>query len=431
MNAKPCHGLLAGIAMMAATVSAAPPQLLTGADLHTVSHGVIAGGDLLLVDGRIAAMGVGLDAPGDAVRIDLRGKRIYPGLIAANSVIGLTEVAAVRPTNDFAEAGAINPNVRAELAVNPDTELWPVTRANGVLAALVVPQVADGGIIAGQSALMKPDGWTIEEMTIADQVGIHVHWPSTRVPAWQSANAERIRESAQRRREALDAAFRDARAYAAFRGGDAGTAPDLRWDALRPVLERRKPLFVHADDIVQIRDALAFAKRERLRIVLVGGADAWRLVPDLKAQDVAVILGSAHDLPLRRSEPYDAVYASAGKLAAAGVRFAIANDGDTMSATNERNLPYQAASYVAYGLDAARALQAITLEPARILGVDDRLGSLDVGKSATLFVANGDILDIRSYVERAWIDGREIDLANRQARLDEKYRSRYAGQPKR
>lgn len=422
--------LLANLFSVAAFAETKPAIVLSGADLYTVSHGVIAGGEILIVDGRIAALGAKVDAPAHAQRLDVAGKRIYPGLIAANSVIGLSEIAAVRSTNDYAETGPINPNVRVEQAVNPDTELWPVNRANGVLAALVVPQVGDDGVIAGQSALMKPDGWTTEQMTIASQVGVHVYWPSTRVSPWQMANADKVRESARRKRDALDQAFRDARAYRADRNAGSKAPHDLRWDALLPVLERQKPLLVHAEDAVQIREALAFAKQENLRMVLVGGADAWRVASALKAQDVAVILGSSHDLPLRRWEDYDSVYASAGKLAAAGVTIAIANEGDTMAATNERNLPYQAASYAAYGLDEAAALRAITLTPAEILGVADRIGSLDVGKAATLFVASGDVLDIRTAVERAWIDGHEIDLANKHSRLNEKYEGKYAGKPK-
>ena len=167
-----------------------------------------------------------------------------------------------------------------------------------------------------------------------------------------------------------------------------------------------------------------------MRIILVGGVDAWRFASTLKARDIPVILGSAHNLPLRRSESNETIYAAAGKLAAAGVRIAIANDGDSMSSSNERNLPYQAASYAAFGLGAEAALRAITLTPAEMLGVADRLGSLEAGKDATLFVSNGDVLDARTQVQRAWILGREIDLANRHSRLYEKYQRKYRGEAK-
>ncbi len=427
--------LAAGFAHAVTAVTPAPgapatPVVLAGADLYTVSHGVVPKGELLIVDGRIAALGATVDAPAGAIRIDLAGKRIYPGLIAANSVIGLSEVAAVRATNDFAESGAVTPEVRAESAVNPDTELWPVARANGVLAALVMPGAGSDGVLAGRAALMRPDGWTAEQMTVAAPAGLVLVWPQARAPDWMpQAARDRAEEGARTKRAALDQAMRDARAYAAGKGKGQGVQ-DLRWEAMLPALERRELVLVHADSSVQIREALAFATREKLRIAIVGGRDAWRFASTLQAAGIPVILGSSHSLPARRGEAYDTVYASAGKLAAAGVTLAIANDGDSMAASNERNLPYQAASYAAYGLGADAALRAITLGPAEILGVAGRLGSLDVGKDATLFVADGDVLEVRTLVERAWIGGREVDLASRHTRLNETYQRKYRGEPK-
>jgi imidazolonepropionase-like amidohydrolase len=428
--------ILAGVFVLgsALTQAAAPMTaeiVLVGADLHTVSHGVIERGEILIRDGRIVALGARVEASAGAQRIDLAGKRVYPGLIAANSVLGLSEVAAVRATNDFAESGAITPEVRAEAAVNPDTELWPVARANGVLTALVNPRAGGDGVISGRSALMQADGWTAEQMIVKAPAGMNLFWPGARIPEWMpQAVRDKALESARKKRDSLDQAMRDARAYLAAKHAGKVRVEDLRWEALLPVLERRELLLIHADTAVQIRETLAFAEREKLRIVIVGGVDAWRFAATLKAQDVPVILGSAHNLPLRRWESYDVVYASAGKLAEAGVRIAIANDGDSMSSSNERNLPYQAASYAAFGLGAEAALRAITLGPAEILGVADRLGSLDIGKDATLFVASGDVLDARSHVERAWIGGREIDLATRHTELYEKYQRKYRGETK-
>lgn len=426
--------LAVALAALAVTATAAPtsaPVLLHGADLYTVSHGVIAGGELLIQDGRIAALGARVDAPADAQRIDVSGKRIYPGLIAANSVLGLTEVSAVRATNDIAEAGAVTPEARAEVAVNPDTELWPVARANGVTAALILPRAGHDGVIAGRAALMQADGWTAEQMTVKSAAGLVVAWPSDRVPEWlPQAARDRAKEAVRKKRDALTKAFADARAYAAAKAAGTVRVPDLRWEAMLPALERREPVLLLADSAVEIRDALAFAEREKLRPVIVGGGDAWRLAATLKAQDVPVILGSSHNPPKRRWEAYDSVFAAAGKLAAAGVRFAIANDGDGMAASFERNLPYQAASYAAFGLGEEGALRAITLAPAEILGVADRLGSLDVGKQATLFVASGDVLDARNAVERVWIDGREVDLSTKHTRLYDKYQRKYRGEPK-
>lgn len=427
-----CAALLAavpGAGLRAAPAPAARPILLSGADLVTVSHGVIPRGELLIVDGRIAAIGPRVDAPADAVRIDLAGKRVYPGYIAADSVLGLTEIESVRATNDMAETGAINPNARALAAINPDSELLPVARANGVLSAHVVPQPGEAGVLSGQSALVSLDGWSWEDMAVRAPVGVHLYWPALDVPDWAPVEyAARARESVERKQKALAAAFADVRIYRVSR--DAGTlrAPDLRWEALAPVLQGTQPLFIHADRIVQLREALAFVERERIaRPVLVGGSDAWRIADVLAARRIPVILGSAHRLPQRRWEGYDVAYSSAARLARAGVTFAIANAATPMAAANERNLPYQAASYAAYGLGREAALRAITLTAAEILGVADRLGSLDVGKDATLFVADGDALDIRTRVERAWVGGHEVSLETRQTRLHDRYRSKYRG----
>ncbi|WP_313920196.1 amidohydrolase family protein [Tahibacter sp.] len=421
-------GFVAFAALLSCVQAGAADLVLTGADLHTVSHGVIERGELLIRDGKIAALGVRVDANPDAQRIVLDGKRIYPGLIAADSLLGLSEIDAVRATLDFAEAGTINPSARALIAIDADSEQIAVARANGVLTVHVVPRASGDGLLTGQSALIKPDGWTWEQMRLADPVGVHLFWPTARVPPWMPPQAqEKATESLRKKLLAIDTAFREARAYRISRQKSVATVSDLRWDALMPVLDRKQPLFVHADDAVQIRDTLAFAEREQVRLVLVGGMDAWRFATTLKARDIPVILGSSHNLPLRRWESYDTVYAAAGKLAAAGVRLAIANESGS---SNERNLPYQAASYVAFGLDRDIALRAITLSAAEILGVEQRLGSLDVGKDATLFIADGDALENFTKVERAWIQGHEIDLSNRQTRLYEKYRGKYEGRPK-
>ncbi len=419
--------VLAGLLL--APLAHAGAVLLDGADLYTVSHGVITRGQLLIVDGRIAALGTQVRAPADALRVDLRGQRVYPGLLAANSVLGLTEIEAVRATDDRAEAGAINPNARALAAVNADSELIPVARANGVLSVHVVPQPGRTGVLSGQSAVISLDGWTWEQMRVREPAGIHLFWPESEIPDWApAALAERMRKQLQQRRDALERALHDVRAYAAARG--AGSAPDLRWEALLPALDGRVPLFIHADGAVALREALAFIDRERVgRPVLVGGADAWRIADVLAARRIPVILGPANALPRHRGDAIDAAYRIAARLAQAGVRIAIANAATAMAAANERNLPYQAASYVAYGLDPALALRAITLTPAELLGVADRLGSLDAGKDATLFVADGDILDARTQVRQAWIRGRPVDLQTRQTRLYQRYRQKYAPVP--
>jgi len=397
------------------------PVVITGATVHTISGAELPNAAVRFENGKLVAVGGNVSTDGAQI-VEAAGKHLYPGLISANSVLGLVEIGAVRATVDTTEVGLNAANVRAEVAVNPDSEVIPVTRSNGVLLALTAPQGNGVSVIAGTSAVLQLEGWSWEEMTIAAPVGLHVAWPSRYVPGGFPAEAaEGVRKGAKEKREALERAFDEAEAYAVRDGG----TPDLRLAALQRFLGGEAPVFFHADDAQSIDDALEFARQRKLRAVIVGGNEAWRVADRLRAENVPVIVGGTHVLPLRRADPVDAIYANAAKLHAAGVRFALATPGDGFDTSNLRNLPYQAASAVAYGLPKEEALKAITLYPAQILGVDARVGSLEAGKDATLFLADGDPMDARTHVERAWIGGREIDLANRQTRLYEKYRQKY------
>jgi imidazolonepropionase-like amidohydrolase len=397
------------------------PVVITGATIHPVSRAPIADGRIRFEAGKITAVG-GAEVPTAGARvIEARGQHVYPGLINANTVVGLVEVSAARATVDTAEVGPVNPNARAAIALNPDSEMIPVTRANGVLVALAVPQPGATGVVTGQSALVGLDGWTWEELTIKTPVGMHIHWPSLLVPEFLPAPLiEQVRKAQRDKRDALAAAMRDAKAWREAARGGTVRQPDLRWQAMQPMLDGSLPVYIHADDLESIQSALAFAAEHGLRMVLVGGLEAWRLAPLLAARRVPVIVGGVHRLPLRRSDPFDAVFANASRLAQAGVPFAIATQTDDFT-WNARNLPYHAATAAAYGLDRALALRAITLSAAEILGVADRLGSLEVGKDATLFVTTGDPLDIRTDPTMAFIGGREVDLRSRHTMLNEKY----------
>lgn len=412
----------------------AEPLLITGATIHPVSGEPIPNGQLLVVAGKISAVARGdakLNLPPGARILDLPGKHVYPGMIAANSVLGLTEIQAVRATVDTAEPGEINPSARAQISINPDSELIPVTRANGVLATLTVPQIGAGGLIGGGSALIRLDGWTWEDMTIKSPAGMHVFWPELRTyPRWTEPNdeeqLEKLRDAYDEKIGRLTAAFADARAYAKAKAApDVKLDTDLRWEALIPVLEGDLRVFFHAQTMTQIQAALHFAANEGIESpVIVGGLDAWRATDALLAQNAAVILSAVNTLPLRRWESYDTPYVAASKLHEAGVPFCIANSGDLFEVANERNLPYQAGRAVAHGLDPDIALKSVTLFPAQILGVADRLGSLEPGKEATFFVTNGDPLEVTTAVEQAFVRGREIDLSSRHTRLYEKYQER-------
>jgi imidazolonepropionase-like amidohydrolase len=408
----------------------AAPVLLKGGDVYTVSGPVLPKTDLLLIDGKFAAVGGTFKAPPGTQVIDVAGKRIYPGFIAASTTVGMEEISSVRATVDTRELGPINPNARAQVTINPDSEMIPVARANGVLTIHANPAAAsDQGhprsLIAGLSTLMRLDGWTWDDMTVRATVGLHVYWPL--MPARRNPPPG-ARDPYKDSLASLRQAFANARAYLKAKEAAAGTlaGTDLRWEAMIPALRGEQPVFVHADDVKQISAALDWAREENVKLILVGGADAWRVADRLKAADVPVILDGTHNLPLRRDDGYDDIYANAGRLHAAGVRFCIANsDGTTGGATNARNLPYEAAMAAAFGLPPEEALKAITLYPAQILGVGAELGSIETGKRATLIVTNGDPLEIPTQVELAFIDGARLDLRSRHTDLFNKYRQRY------
>jgi imidazolonepropionase-like amidohydrolase len=406
----------------------APPQAkpiaIKGATIHPISGPDIPSGTIVFENGKITAIGANVTIPSGADEIDGAGKHVYPGLINANTVLGLVEIGAVRATVDVEEAGAINPNVRSITSVNPDSELIPVARAAGVLTALSVPE---GGIISGQSAVLRLDGWTPEEMTVLSPAGMHLRWPNLTIdrrPRARKSVKDQQKEIEKAQKQIRDA-FLVARSYWQARKNPAPDfKSDLRWEALMPVFDGKLPLFVHANTLAQIEAALAWAKEMQFKIVLVGGEDAWRVAPQLKESDTAVILGPATSLPPRRDDDYDSAWNSAAKLQQAGVRFCIASNGRGAE-TNERNVGYEAGLAAGYGLPKEEALKAVTIYPAQILGVADRLGSLETGKAATLIVTNGDPLDFPTQVEAAFIDGRKIDLSNRQTRLRDKYREKY------
>jgi imidazolonepropionase-like amidohydrolase len=406
-----------------------PPQAkaiaLKGATIHPVSGPDIPSGTIVFDKGKITAIGADAAVPAGAEVIDATGKHVYPGFISANSVLGLIEIGAARATVDIEESGTINPNARALSSINPDSELLPVARSNGILTVHAVPE---GGLVSGQSAVMRMDGWTPEEMTVRSPAAMHLRWPNltiNRNPRAQKSVKDQQKDIDKAQKQIRDA-FQTARAYwQARKSGTPGFKSDLRWEALMPVFDGSLPLFVHAATSAQIEAALAWAREMQLKIVLVGGNNAWRMAPQLKESGTPVIIALSTALPMRRDDGYDSAFGNAAKLHEAGVLFCIAMNGRNSEAPHERNLPYEASMAAAFGLPKDEALKAITLYPAQILGVADQLGSLETGKAATLIVTNGDPLDFPTHIEAAYIDGRKIDLTNRQTRLRDKYLEKY------
>ncbi|MBI2794529.1 MAG: amidohydrolase family protein [Ignavibacteria bacterium] len=399
------------------------PVVLLNGSVHTGTGFVLKGASIVFDSGRIVAVGTQLVTPKGAVEIDCQGKNVYPGFIAPNTTLGLTEIDAVRSTRDMTEVGSVNPNARAEAAYNPDSEIIPTVRSHGVLLAHVVP---DGGLVSGTSSVMRLDGWTREDIAVVPRAGIVVTWPAMDVVTapWVKKSAEEQKKEIESQIALLDDLFRDARAYSlAARAGIDTNKRDIRMEAMRMVFESEMRVFVEAQSQRQIESALDFAEKYQLKLVIVGGYDARYVTDRLKKQHVPVIVQRVHALPRREDEGYDATYTLPVELAKAGVEFCLSDGG----AWQQRNLPNQAGSLMAFGMKETDAVKAITLSAARILGIDDRYGSIEVGKSATLFVCDGDALDGKSnVVTHAWIDGRSVDLNNRHKTLAKKYRTRPA-----
>lgn len=421
------------LSLGAAPAARAESIAITGGTVHTVSGPTLENATIVIEDGRITAVGASVSVPAGARVVSVAGKHVYPGFIDANSVLGLTEIGSVRGTVDHTETGNVNPNIRAEVQINPESELIPVTRVNGVTSSLVIPR---GGALNGTSALVHWDGWTYEDMTAAAPVGLHVQWPNmTPVRAWW--NTQTDEEQAKARDEAvarIREAFDDGRAY--LKARDAESKPgvprhdrDVRWDAMVKALRGEIPVMFHANALNQIRAVLRFVDEQKLpRVILVGGADAPLVADELKARGIAVILGQASQLPRRSWQSYDTEMSVAARLHAAGVSYCISNGGSADgSASNGRNLPYEAGMAAAYGLSREEALRSITLHPARILGVADRVGAIEAGRYADLVVADGDPLEITTRVEQVWIKGRAIPMETRHTRLFEKYDARPRG----
>jgi imidazolonepropionase-like amidohydrolase len=397
--------------------------LLRGATVHTVSDGAPKRADVLVRDGRIAAVAEQIDEQADEV-VDLAGMHLFPGLISAVTELGLVEISGVRATVDTREVGDHTPEVDAWLAVNPDSELIPVARANGLTHFAATPQ---GRLLAGASGLMACGDWTIEDMAVSQRSGMHLYWPGHSLNLPGGASGDKVKpldEQARERREKIreiERFFADAEAWAKLPPEEAATAP--AWQAMLPVLEGKLPLMIHAQGRREIRAALDWAaERPKLRITLVGGRDARWFATELAERKIPVIFTEVFTLPVNTSDAYDIHFSTPAALHEAGVEVAI---GD-FSASGQRNLPYSAAQASAFGLPAEAALAAITLVPARVHGVADRLGSIEPGKEASFFAATGNILDIRSEIRRLWIAGVEQSLENRHTRLAERYRARPA-----
>jgi imidazolonepropionase-like amidohydrolase len=351
------------------------------------------------------------------------GQHVYPGFIAANSTLGLHEIDAVRAQNDLSEIGTFKPGMRTAIAYNADSEITPTVRSNGVLIAQVAPR---GGIVSGTSSVVQLDAWNWEDALIREDDGIHLNWPEViHLHADKGKMAvERVKTYDQQRKE-IALFFSEAKTYAA---APKGALTELRFEATRGLFDGSQTLYVHADQAQAILEAIQFKKELDIpRMVLVGGYDALLASEQLISEKIPVMVRRLHLLPEYEEDEVDASYTLATSLYQAGILFCFQNQGG-MERMGLRNLPFYAGTAVAYGLPYEEAVRGLTLNPAKILGIDERYGSIETGKSATLFISGGDALDMRTNsLTAAFIDGRMIDLSSKQTELYQKYRAKYAG----
>jgi imidazolonepropionase-like amidohydrolase len=408
---------------------------IRGATVHTLAGESIEDGTVILQGGRITGVGRKIGIPRGAEIVNAQGLHVYPGMLDAFSYVGLTEVTAVRATNDISEKGEFNPHLQAAIAVHPASEHIPVTRANGVTHALVAPGGAASrgvspSIIPGEASLMNLAGWTWEQMLVDPAIGMVLVWPTIDVPRRNRSGPpadEDSEPSFRKEREKYDERVAEiekwleaARHYG--RAKQAGTVQtsDSKLAALLAVAEGKQQLIVVANRARAIRNAVAFCETHKLRMILAGGSEAWKEKQLLREKKIAVILGPTQVVPEEEDDPYDQPYSTPGQLHEAGIKIAFG----TFNSSDSRLLPYEAATAVPFGLPREEALNAITRNPAEILGVADRFGTIEEGKIANLIVTDGDPLEITTQVRYLFIQGEPTPTDNKHLELYQRYLAR-------
>lgn len=356
--------------------------------------------------------------------VELRGQHIYPGFVAPNNTLGLTEIDAVRATRDFDEVGTYNPHIRSQIAFNVESKVISTVRTNGVLISQATPR---GGVISGTSAVMKLDGWNWEDATISANDGIHLNWPATIQGGgwWANPQPKKPNEKYGENKQKIYDFFEMAKAYAETKD----PKEDIRLAAMTDCFKGDKRVYIHAEELQQLVDVIEFANHFDLKYpVIVGGYDSYLITQQLRDSKIPVMIQRPHSLPEKEEDDVDQSYKLAALLKEGDVKFCIQNHGD-MEAMNARNIPFLAGTAMAYGLTEEEAVMAVSLSSCEILGIDKEYGSVEVGKSATLFVSKGSALDMMSNdVEVALIDGRFVNLLNFQEELYLKYKKKYEGE---
>ena len=395
---------------------------LTGATIHTANGQVIPNGVIVFNKGIITAVGAAGTAYDKATTetIDVAGKSIYPGLISPANELGLTEIDAVRATIDVAEVGGINPHVRALIAYNTDSELIPTVRSNGVLITQATPQ---GEIVAGMSSIMQLDGWNWEDAALKKDDGIHINWVGYFKREFDFSTFSTSTKKNDKRDETLreiDKTFNDAIAYAQTKP----SVTNVKMEAMRGLFDGSKILYISTNYGKEIIEAVQFAKSKGVKKIVIIGAEESLLAADfLRENSIPVIVSATHRLPNSADDDTDIAYKLPHLLAQKGVLVGLGYIGLNW---RTRNLPFLAGIVAGHGMDKEDALKLITANNAKILGIDKMVGTLEVGKHATLIVSAGDVLDMRTAkVEHAYIQGRKVDLDDKQKRLYRKYAEKY------
>ena len=415
---------------VSATVSAqnpapAKPQqeaiLILNATAHLGNGEVIQNSAIGFKDGKFIlvadATRIKLDKSAYPIIIDGFGKHVYPGFINCNSDLGLSEIELIRSTNDYSEVGEMNPNVRSIVAYNTDSKIIPTIRSNGVLLEEVVPK---GGVVTGQSSVVELDAWNWEDAAYKTDIGIHVKWPRMFIVLNHPKETEEEKQQKiDANLENLKIFFTEAKAYSKSKSSE---EKNLKFEAMRSLFDGSKKLFVHCNYVKEIVSAANFCSKLGVKMVLVGGADSYRVSELLNANGISVILDRTHSLPPREDDDYDLSYKMPFMLKQAGVEFAISGDGSWQT----RNLMFYAGTAVAFGLTKEEAVKSITSSPAKILGISDRVGTIEIGKDATAIISEGDALDMRTNnIVKAFIRGKEINLDNIQSQLYRKFMEKY------
>ena len=401
---------------------------ITNAVIHVGNGTVIENGTLVFDNGKITYSGAAAGAPTAETTVDAKGKHVYPGIILPASTLGLQEISGVRGSTDINELGELNPSIHSIVAYKAESIVTNTLRANGILLAHVAP---GGQLIAGQSSVVQLDAWNFEDAAYKVDNGMHFYMPSLLARPGGGRFAALLAllgpqqptdpvKAALDRIEGVKAFFREAKAY---HQKDAGKEINLKFEATKALFEKKQKLYIHCSQVKQMLVAIDFVKEFGFDVVLVGATDSWQIADLLKQHNIAVILTQEHNLPTLDDDDVDQPYKAATALHKAGVLFCL-NDDDPQN--RGRNLPFNAGTAAAYGLGKEEALKAITLNAAKILGIDDKTGTLEVGKDANILISQGDILDMKSsIITNAYIQGRGINLSSKHTQLYERYKHKY------